>query len=358
MFEGHMRQIEGRFEEVNHLLATPEVATDPNLFRRYAREHARLEALVGAWRRFLQVERELPESEVLAREEGDAELRELAREEVEALRGERERLLEEIQLLLLPPDPNDDRNVLVEIRAGTGGDEASLFAADLLRMFVGYAARRGWKTEVLSEHQTDLGGFKEVVLLIEGDGAWRWLKHEGGVHRVQRVPETEAQGRIHTSACTVAIMPEADDVEVDVKDTDLKIEVTRAQGAGGQHVNKTESAVRIVHLPTGIVVQCQDERSQHKNKAKALKVLKAKLLEREQTAAQQQEADTRRAQVGSGDRSERIRTYNFPQNRVTDHRVGLTLYKLDQLIEGDMDDLLRPLTRQFQAEALASLRVT
>lgn len=350
----HLKDIEARYEEVSHLLATPEVATDPTQFRKYAREHAHLEELVTAWRRYQAAEAELEENRELLQDD-DPEMREMARAEEAGLKEELEQLQQAIRILLLPKDPLDEKNTILEVRAGTGGDEAALFAGDLLRMYLRYAEQRGWRTEMLNSSSTDIGGFKEVSVLISGDDVYSRLKFEGGVHRVQRVPATESQGRIHTSACTVAIMAEADDVEVEIKNDDLRIDTFRASGAGGQHVNMTDSAVRITHLPSGLVVSCQDEKSQHKNKAKALKILQARLFEQERAAQHQEQADARRAQVGSGDRSERIRTYNYPQNRVTDHRIGLTLYKLDQIINGDLDEVLDPLRAHVQAEALSNL---
>ncbi len=353
MFE-HLQDIEARFEELGQLLATPEIATNPQQFRKYAREHSHLEELVTAWRRHQSAQAELEENRELLQDD-DPEMRDMARSEEARLKGELEELIQQIRILLIPRDPLDEKNTIVEVRAGTGGDEAALFAGDLFRMFVRYAERRGWKTEILGSSSPDVGGFKEVSVLITGEDVYSRLKFEGGVHRVQRVPATESQGRIHTSACTVAIMVEADDVEVTVRTEDLRIDTFRASGAGGQHVNMTDSAIRITHLPSGLVVSCQDEKSQHKNKAKAMKVLQARLFEQERAAQEAELADARRSQVGSGDRSERIRTYNYPQNRVTDHRIGLTLYKLDQIVNGDLDEVLNPLLAHFQAEALNKL---
>jgi peptide chain release factor 1 len=280
----------------------------------------------------------------------------LAEEEIHAARARIESLEADLQRLLLPRDPNDDRNVFLEVRAGTGGDESALFAGDLLRMYLRYAERNRWKTEILSESASDLGGYKEAIVRIEGQGAYSKLKFESGGHRVQRVPETEAQGRIHTSACTVAVMPEADEInDVKIDPTEIRIDVYRASGAGGQHVNKTESAVRITHLPTGLVVECQDDRSQHKNKERAMKILAARIKDKQVQEQQKKEASTRKSLIGSGDRSERIRTYNFPQGRVTDHRINLTLYKIDQIMDGDLEELTQALTAEFQAEQLAAL---
>ncbi|MBH25203.1 MAG: peptide chain release factor 1 [Myxococcales bacterium] len=350
-----LRDIEARYQELNRLLSQPDIATDPKALRNYAREHSQVEELVMTYRRYTAAQEELAENVELLKDD-DPEMRELAQLEQERLKEEIATLEEAIKLLLLPTDPNDGRNVILEVRAGAGGDEASLFAMDLFRMYSRYAEQRGWKVEILSSSENDLGGFKEVIALVGGDGVYSSFKYEGGVHRVQRVPVTESQGRIHTSTCTVAIMPEAEDVEVHIDNSDLKIDYYRASGAGGQHVNTTDSAVRITHQPTGLVVQCQDERSQHKNKARAMKILKSRLLELEQQAQSDELGDTRRSQVGTGDRSERIRTYNYPQNRVTDHRIGLTLYKLDQVIEGSLEHVFEPLTTHFQAEALRELQ--
>ncbi|HBS59195.1 MAG TPA: peptide chain release factor 1, partial [Firmicutes bacterium] len=294
----------------------------------------------------------LEDSREMLREKLDAEMKELVQMELEELKSREEELQEELRILLLPKDPNDDKNVIVEIRGGAGGEEAALFAADLLRMYTRYAERQGWRTEILDASPTDIGGFKEVIFLIEGDGAFSRLKYESGVHRVQRVPDTEASGRIHTSTVTVAVLPEAEEVDIEINPNDLRIDTYCAGGAGGQHVNKTESAVRITHLPTGIVVQCQDEKSQIKNRDKAMRVLRARVLEQAQAAAHAELADARKSQVGTGDRSERIRTYNFPQGRVTDHRVGITLHKLDMVLEGDLDDIINVLINTAQAEKL------
>ncbi len=343
-----------RFDELTARMGDPSIYEQPGVFQKIAREAAHLEPIVKAWRRLEVVRRELADAEELVRESADAEMRALAREEADALTDERDALAAELRVLLLPKDPNDDKNVLLEVRAGTGGEEAALFAADLFRMYERFAAERGWQIEILSASYGDAGGFKEVVALVSGDRVYSTLKFEAGTHRVQRVPATESQGRIHTSACTVAVLPEADDVEIDVPDSDLRIDTYRSQGAGGQHVNTTDSAIRVTHIPTGLVVTCQDEKSQHKNKAKALKVLRARLLDRKQAEAEAERADARRAMVGSGDRSERIRTYNFPQNRVTDHRIGLTLYKLDEVIQGTLDPVIEPVRASHQAALLAA----
>lgn len=355
MFE-QLRELEARYEEVGRLLGTPDIATNPKKFRQYATEHAHLEEVVMAYRRHKKAGEELEENRELLQDD-DPEMRDMAKAEDSRLKEEIEELTQKIHILLLPKDPLDGKNTILEIRAGTGGDEAALFCGDLLRMYLRYAERVGWKTEILSSNPTDIGGFKEISILVSGESVYSKLKFEGGVHRVQRVPATESQGRIHTSACTVAIMAEVDDVEIEIRKEDLRIDTFRASGAGGQHVNKTESAIRITHIPTGIVAACQDEKSQHKNKSKALKILQARLFEQERVAREQEVSENRRSQVGSGDRSERIRTYNYPQNRVTDHRIGLTVYKLDQIVEGDLGEVLTPLLSHFQAEALKQMGV-
>ena len=338
-----------RLEEIDRMLAAPETAADMNLFRDLSRERGEIEPIVGRLHAYERAESDLAAAQELA---ADPEMKAFAAEESAAATHELERIEQELRIALLPKDPNDDRNIFLEIRAGTGGDEAALFGADLLRMYQRYAERHGFKAEFLSENMTEMGGVKEVVLSLSGRGAYSRMKFESGVHRVQRVPETESQGRIHTSAATVAVLPEAEDVEVEINPNDLQIDTYRSGGAGGQHVNKTESAIRITHLPTGLVVQCQDERSQHKNKEKAMRVLKSRLLELYQNEAAAAEATSRRSQVGSGDRSERIRTYNFPQGRVTDHRIGLTLYKIDAIMNGDLDEVIDALVTADQAERM------
>ena len=342
-----------RHEEIALLLAQPDVLADAGRFRELSREYAQIEPVAAALREHDEAERELAETRAML---VDPELREMAADDVERLQARLAELDGELQLLLLPKDPRDEANLFLEVRAGTGGDEAALFAGDLFRMYARYAERRRWHVEVLSENPGEHGGYKEIVARIEGKGAYSRLKFESGTHRVQRVPETESQGRIHTSAATVAILPEMDEIEdIELNPADLKTDTFRASGAGGQHVNKTDSAIRITHLPTGIVVECQDERSQHKNRARALSLLKARLLDEaqaKQTAAQAQE---RRLQVGSGDRSQRIRPYNFPQGRITDHRVNLTLYRLPEVLAGDLDELVDTLTREHQADELKSL---
>ncbi|ANA41275.1 MULTISPECIES: peptide chain release factor 1 [Geobacter] len=344
-----IEELEVRYHELESLLADPAVLGNQPEFRRLSREHNDLTPLIESYRTYKKVLEEMEGNRELLT---DPEMKEMAQAELEELERRQEELEGEIKLLLLPRDPNDDRNVILEIRAGTGGDESALFAGDLFRMYSRFAERNRWKVEVMSASESERGGFKEIVALIEGQGVFAKLKYESGTHRVQRVPETEAQGRIHTSACTVAVLPEAEDIEVDINPADLKIDVYRASGAGGQHVNKTESAVRITHIPTGIVVECQDERSQIKNRAKAMKVLKTKILDGLHQEQNARIAADRKQQVGSGDRSERIRTYNFPQGRMTDHRIGLTLYRLDSLMEGDIAEVVDALRTHYQMEAL------
>ena len=353
MFE-NLQVFENRYEELTLKLYDPQTAGDREAFAALMKEHKELEPIVEAYRAWRQCQEDLAGARELLESEGDRELRELAVEEIRE-REERGRALEEeLKLLLLPKDPNDEKNVILEIRGGTGGEEAALFAYDLYRMYTAYAQRRGWRTEIVGLNETELGGFKEVSVLIDGEGAWSRLKYESGAHRVQRVPETETQGRIHTSAATVAVLPEAEEVEVHIDPKDLQIDTFRSSGAGGQHINKTSSAIRVTHLPTGMVVECQDERSQYKNKEKALKVLRARLLDQEQSKADAQLAQERKSQVGSGDRSQRIRTYNFPQSRVTDHRIGLTLYKLEEVLAGDLDEIIDSLIAPDRASQLES----
>jgi len=346
-------QITDRFEEITALLADPEVQGDQNRFRGLSQEYAQIEPVVACFRRYQSLEQEIVGATDMLQ---DPEMAELARDELTEATRRRDALEPELQRLLLPPDPNDQRNIYLEVRAGTGGAEAALFAGDLHRMYLRYAELQGWRVETVSESLGEHGGYKEVICRISGNGVYSRLKFESGAHRVQRVPETESQGRIHTSACTVAILPEAEAIdEVEIGGNDLRIDTYRASGAGGQHVNKTDSAVRITHLPTGIVVECQDERSQHKNRAKAMALLQARLLSQAQIEQTSEQAQSRKLQVGSGDRSERIRTYNYPQNRITDHRINLTLYKLDEVMEGSLDQLLEPLIQEHQAEQLALL---
>lgn len=345
--------LSNRLEELNRLLSMPEMISDMDSYRRLSREHAELAPIVAHYHTYQQIEADIAAAQEMA---ADPELRAFAEEEIAA--GKTKLLVAELELqkLLLPADPNDERDVFLEIRAGTGGDESALFAGDLFRMYSRYAELRHWKVDVVSASESELGGYKEIIARISGEKVYSRLKFESGGHRVQRVPATEAQGRIHTSACTVAVMPEADEItDVEINPADLRIDTFRASGAGGQHVNKTDSAVRITHLPTGIVVECQDDRSQHRNKAQAMSVLAARIRDANARAQQAQEAATRKSLIGSGDRSQRIRTYNFPQGRITDHRINLTLYKLDAVMQGDLDELIDALLTEYQAEQLAAL---
>jgi peptide chain release factor 1 len=346
-----LAEVELRFDDLDRMLADPEMMGNRKRYTEIAKERASLVDIVDTYRIYKGVLTEVTESEELLGDD-DPEMRGLAREELTGLRSRQEKLENRLKKLLLPKDPRDEKNIILEIRQGTGGDEAALFAADLFRMYSRYAEAKGWKVELLSLNETGLGGIKELAALMSGKMVYSHLKYESGVHRVQRVPETETQGRIHTSAVTVAILPEAEDVDVNIRDDELKIDTYRASGAGGQHVNTTDSAIRITHLPTNLVITCQDERSQHKNKAKALKILRSKLFELYVDEQQREERDERRSQIGSGDRSERIRTYNFPQNRLTDHRIGLTLYKLDAIMEGNLEETFDSLRTYFQAEAM------
>jgi peptide chain release factor 1 len=348
---GKIREIEDRYKQLEGDLARPEIIRDQKVYQKYAKEHSQLTPIITTFRKYKSVQEEMENNRPLL-DDPDPEMKNLVREEMDSLKASLSELEKEIKVLLLPKDPNDEKNILLELRAGTGGDEAALFAAELFRMYSKYAELHGWKTEILNQHITGIGGFKEVIVLIEGQKVYSRLKHESGVHRVQRVPETETQGRIHTSAVTAAVLPEAEEVDVEVNSEDLRIDVYRSSGHGGQHVNVTDSAVRITHLPSGLVVTCQDEKSQHKNKAKAMKVLRSRLLDIEQKEQQSKISEERKSMVGSGDRSEKIRTYNFPQGRVTDHRIKLTLYKLDSILQGDLDVVLDPLITHFQAEAL------
>jgi len=347
-----LEEVADRFREVEGLLSDPRVLADQGRFRALSKEHAELSGVVTVYHRLCKVREQAGGSQELLRDP-DPEVRDMARAELDDLAAAAADLERQLKMLLLPRDPNDNKNVILEIRAGTGGNEAALFAGDLFRMYTRFAERRGWKVEILSAAEAEIGGFKEVIALVSGQGVYSQLKFESGTHRVQRVPETEAQGRIHTSACTVAVLPEAEDVEIQIDPGELRIDVYRASGAGGQHVNKTESAVRITHLPTGLVVSCQDEKSQHKNRAKAMKVLQARLLDAMRAEQDARMAADRKSQVGSGDRSERIRTYNFPQGRCTDHRINLTLYRLDAIMQGDLDEVVEALATHAQAELLS-----
>lgn len=350
-----LRAVEEKFQELESIISDPAVMGDMAKWQTYTKEHAQLLPIVEKYRSYKKVVERLEEARAMLVEK-DEEMRALASEEVRELMPKKAALEEELLLLLLPRDPHDGKNVIVEIRGGVGGDEAALFAGDLFRMYTRYAERQHWKTELLSANATGIGGFKEVTFLVAGDGAYSKLKYESGTHRVQRIPVTESGGRIHTSAATVAVLPEAEEVDVDVAANDLRIDTYCASGAGGQYVNRTETAIRITHIPTGIVVQCQDEKSQLKNKEKAMKVLRARLLDRARLEQAAEEAADRKSQVGSGDRSERIRTYNFPQGRVTDHRIGLTLHKIDAILNGELDELLTALITADQAEKLKQMK--
>ena len=350
-----LESLQERHQEIAGLLADPDVIADQNQFRKYSMEYATLEPVVAAFNQYSTVMEDMSAAKDMLADD-DASVQEMAQQELTDLQGQQESLELELQKLLLPKDPLDNSNVFIEIRAGTGGDEAAIFAGDLFRMYSRYAEQKRWTIEVISTNEGEHGGYKEIVARIVGQGAYSLLKFESGAHRVQRVPETESQGRVHTSAATVAILPEADEIEdVEINSADLRIDTFRASGAGGQHVNKTDSAIRLTHLPTGVVVECQDERSQHKNKARAMSLLKARLLDAEKSKQFEEQAATRKSLVGSGDRSERIRTYNFPQGRVTDHRINLTLYKLDELMQGSLSQVIDPLINEHQAEQLASL---
>jgi peptide chain release factor 1 len=345
-----MYEIERKYDELTELLSDPAIIANQPVWQGYAKAQASMTEIVGVFQEYQQAERQFADTEGLLKEALDDELREMAELELAALRSRREGLERQMKILLLPKDPNDEKNVIMEIRAGAGGEEAALFAGDLYRMYGRYAEKQGWRTELLSASYTDIGGFKEIIFLIEGRGVYSRLKFESGVHRVQRIPQTESSGRIHTSTSTVAVLPEAEEVEIAINPNDLRIDIFCSSGPGGQSVNTTQSAVRITHLPTGMVVSCQDEKSQLKNKDKALRVLRARLLEKAQEEQSGELASERRSQVGTGDRSERIRTYNFPQGRVSDHRIGLTLHRLDTVLMGDMDEVIEALIRSDQAE--------
>ncbi|HCG5573655.1 TPA: peptide chain release factor 1 [Vibrio parahaemolyticus] len=344
-----------RYEEVQHLLGDPDVIGDQDKFRALSKEYSQLEEVTKCFQAYQQAQDDLAAAEEMAKED-DEEMREMAQDEIKDAKEAIERLADELQILLLPKDPNDDRNCFLEIRAGAGGDEAGIFAGDLFRMYSKYAEKRGWRIEVMSSNEAEHGGYKEMIAKVSGDGAYGVLKFESGGHRVQRVPATESQGRVHTSACTVAVMAEIPEADLpEIKAADLKIDTFRASGAGGQHVNTTDSAIRITHLPTGTVVECQDERSQHKNKAKAMAVLAARIVQAEQERRAAEVSDTRRNLLGSGDRSDRIRTYNYPQGRVSDHRINLTIYRLNEVMEGDLQSLIDPVVQEHQADQLAAL---
>ncbi|MFY9179945.1 MAG: peptide chain release factor 1 [Venatoribacter sp.] len=350
-----LEHLRDRYEEVGHLLSEPDAANDQDRFRNLSKEYAELEEVAKAYNAYEQAAGDLTEAELLAKD-SDPDMRAMGQEEVENIKQQMQELEGELEILLLPKDPDDGSNVILEVRAGTGGDEAAIFAGDLFRMYSRFAEIQGWRVEILSCSEGEHGGFKEVISRISGNDVYSRLKFESGAHRVQRVPETESQGRIHTSACTVAVMAEFEgDAEVELNKNDLRIDTFRASGAGGQHVNKTDSAIRITHLPTGLVVECQDERSQHKNRAKALAVLATRLRDAQRQAAAAEQAATRKSLVGSGDRSERIRTYNYPQGRVTDHRINLTLYKLDEFMNGEINTIIEPLIREHQANLLAEM---
>ncbi len=346
-----LKGVEDRFQELERLLSDPDVVQDREAYQKYIREHAEISPIVVAFREYRQVDRELDDSLDLLNDD-DPDMKQMAAEEVERLEAEKQRLQEALKVLLIPKDPLDEKNVILEIRAGTGGDEAGLFAGDLFKMYQRYADARRWTVEIMDHHATGVGGLKEIIASVNGKGAYSRLKFESGTHRVQRVPATETQGRIHTSAVTVAVLPEAEEIELNIDPNELKVDVYRSSGPGGQSVNTTDSAVRITHLPTGLVVTCQDEKSQHKNKAKALKVLRSRLFDQMVREQNEERSQNRRSQVGSGDRSERIRTYNFPQGRVTDHRIGLTLYKLETILQGEVDEVIDPLITYYQSQAL------
>lgn len=352
MFIDKLENVEKRFLEIEQLLSSPEVIANRELFAKYSKEHREIQELVEKFREYKKIEKEIKEAKELLKED---EMEELAKAEIKRLEEEKERLMKELEILLLPKDPYDEKNIIMEIRAGTGGEEAALFAGDLLRMYLRYAERKGWKTELIDENPTGLGGYKEVIFNIIGKGAYSRLKYEGGTHRVQRVPKTEASGRIHTSAATVAVLPEAEEIDIKIEEKDLRIDVYRASGAGGQNVNKVSTAIRITHLPTGIVVACQDERSQYQNRVKAMKLLRARLLSMAEEEEQRKRAQARRIMVGTGDRSEKIRTYNFPQGRVTDHRIGFTIYRLNEVLDGDLDEIIEALIAADRTAKLAKV---
>ncbi len=350
-----LENLSERFEEIAALLSQPEVQSDQNKFRALSQEYAQIDPIVSCYVDYTSNEDDLEAALDMAKD-SDPELREMAKEELQETEEKKQKLENHLQILLLPKDPNDNRNIFLEVRAGTGGDEASIFSGDLAKMYQRFAEKKGWKTEIITENRSDHGGYKEIILRISGQDVFSQLKFEAGVHRVQRVPETESQGRVHTSACTIAVMPEVESIdEYEIKSSDLRVDTFRASGSGGQHVNKTDSAVRLTHLPTGVVVECQDERSQHKNKARAMSLLQSRLLTAEQDKQHAAQSEERKSQVGSGDRSERIRTYNYPQGRMTDHRINLTLYKLDEIMQGGLEHVIGPLIHEHQADLLTQL---
>jgi len=350
-----LQLVEDRYEQLNALLSDPEIISDVNKLREYSKEQSDLEKVVTTFRKYRTAASELEDARVMLEDDLDEEMKEMVQLEIEELSEQVDSLEEELKVLLLPKDPNDEKNVIVEIRAAAGGDEAALFAGDLFRMYTRYAENNRWQTEIIEATTTGIGGYKEIIFMISGNGAYSRLKYENGAHRVQRVPETESQGRVHTSTATVAVLPEAEEVDVEVRNEDIKIDTYRSSGSGGQHVNTTDSAVRITHLPTGIVVSCQDEKSQIRNREKAFKVLRARLYDKYQQEAQEEYDAERKSAVGTGDRSERIRTYNFPQSRVTDHRISLTIQKLEQILDGDLDEFIDALLAEEQAEQLANV---
>ena len=350
-----LENLNERFDEITALLSEPEVQNDQNKFRSLSQEYAQINPIVDCYNDYLLNQKHIESAKEMAKDE-DPEIRELAKQELVEAEQENEKFQTQLQILLLPKDPNDNSNIFLEIRAGTGGDEAAIFSGDLAKMYQRYAEKQGWNIELINENRGDHGGFKEIIMRVAGQNVFSQLKFESGAHRVQRVPETESQGRVHTSACTVAVMPEVDNVdEIEINPADLRIDTFRASGAGGQHVNKTDSAIRLTHLPTGVVVECQDERSQHKNRARAMSLLQSRLLNAEQEKQNAEQAATRKLQVGSGDRSERIRTYNYPQGRMTDHRINLTLYKLEEIMQGGLEHVIQPLINEHQADLLTQL---